>query len=171
MVENLKKEKSLLSGEIQKTVTKTKKTSKAIGLNTSVPKIDVSAYSSNPGARKKSKPARSSVLATTGTPKASKSKIIPYSKTPKRFTSSMYKPNNVLSRSVSAASDLKSKLNPALKSARPLHDEIDEHTEITEERGGKTKNKIHVFKTEIEELKKQMDQLEIDYQNEKAKVA
>jgi|TARA_B110001450_G_C17466085_1_gene418256 hypothetical protein len=28
-----------------------------------------------------------------------------------------------------------------------------------------------VFKTEIEELKKQMDQLDIDYQNENAKVA
>jgi len=117
MVENLKKEKSLLSGEVQKTITKTKKPSKAAGLSTSIPKIDASAYSSNP--RKKSKPARSSVLGVTGTPKASQSKIIPYSKTPKRFTNSMYKPNNPLSRSVSAASDLKSKLNPALKSARP----------------------------------------------------
>ena len=118
MVETLKKEKSMLSGEIQKPTTKTKKPTKATA-SSSISKVDSSALSSNGTKRTKSKPARSSVLAITGTPKASLSKIIPYSKTPKRFTNSMYKPNNVLSRSVSAASDLKSKLNPVLKSARP----------------------------------------------------
>lgn len=55
-----------------------------------------------------------------------------------------------MSRSMSAASDLKTQLQPVLKSARHLNEET---LEIEEERGGKTKNKIHVFKTQIEELR------------------
>lgn len=116
MVATLKKEKSLLAGEIQKTVT-TKKPSKDAS------RISPSRYDgqfrSTLGAKKKSKPVGFSNLGLTATPKASPLKTMSYSKTPKRFTSSMYKPNNGLSRSVSAASDLRRQLHPILKSARP----------------------------------------------------
>ena len=61
-----------------------------------------------------------------------------------------------MSRSMSVKSELKD-LNPVLRSARPVitaNASISEYNEvINEEKGGKTKNKIHVFKTQIDDLK------------------